>query len=350
MELFIRLDSFLARDFHHIGEPLLARCAELDGQRLYLTGATGFFGKSLLALLALLYQRGVRFEVTALSRDPQAFLAAQPWCRVPWLRLCQGDVRNPWPADGHYNLLLHAATDTATRAQRDKLALFNGVLSGTQNALDFCAAHGVPRLLLTGSGAQFGALPAEYALTGVPDDSLLGCDPTQPGSAYGEAKRVAEWLASLHAQRHGTAVIYTRCFAFVGPGLDLEGHFAIGNFIRDAMAKRPITLQSAGLALRSYLYSADLAVWLLLLLLEAPAGTRVNVGADRAVSVKDLADKVREVLRPELPVQLGPAGPAESRQIYLPAIDVARRLGLNVWTPLESAILRTAEWHGWRSA
>lgn len=339
------LADFLAQDFARLGEPLLQRCAALEGRQLYLTGATGFFGKHLLALLAWLHQRGLHFEVTALSRHPERFAAQHPWSkRQSWLKVLAGDVRQPWPGHGPHDLLLHAATDTAASAHLNKQTVLDDLLASAQQMVAFCERAGVQRLLLTGSGAQFGAIPGAWADTGVPDDAAIACDPTQPGSAYGEGKRLTELLAALHAQRHGTAVIHTRCFAFVGPGLALDGHFAIGNFIRDALAGQPIRLSSAGQALRSYLYGADLALWLLLLLLEAPGGTRLNVGSDAGLRVLELAHQVRQALRPDLLVEVGPTRPGEERPCYLPAIDQARALGLAVWTPLPLAIQRTAEW------
>lgn len=332
--------AFLAEDFERLSAaaPPLA----LDGQRLMLSGATGFFGKNLLALLAWLHGRGQRFEVVGLSRDPQRFFTLEPWAaRLPWLRLLPGDVREPWPGEGRFDALLHAATDTHASAHTDLQAVFDDVIAGTRQALAFAAAHGVRRLLLTGSGAQYGALPAGA----VDEDHALACDPTQPGSAYGEAKRVAELLAALHAQRHGAEIIPTRCFAFVGPGLDLHGHFAIGNFIRDALAGGPLKLSSDGQAVRSYLYGADLAWWLLHLLLAAPGGQAVNVGSDQGLSVAELAVLTRDQLCPAAAVQLGPARPGEARRHYLPAIQRARALGLTPWTGLDLALRRTGQWH-----
>lgn len=335
------LAAFLADDFDRLA-PLAPALDALDGQRLYLSGATGFFGKHMLALLAWLHGRGLRFEVQGLSREPQRFFTAEPWAaRLPWLRLLPGDARQPWPGNDPVDLLLHAATDTHASAHVDPQAVFDDALAGTRQALAFAATRGVRRLLLTGSGAQYGALPAGP----VAENAMLACDPTQPGSAYGEAKRVAELLAALHAQRHGTEIIPTRCFAFVGPGLDLHGHFAIGNFIRDALAGGPLKLASDGQAVRSYLYGADLAWWLLHLLATAPRGQAVNVGSDHGLSIADLARRVRDGLCPSAEVVLGAPQPGHARHHYLPDIGRARALGLNDWTSLDVALARTARWH-----
>lgn len=335
------LAAFLADDFDRIA-PQAPALQALDGQRLFISGATGFFGQQLLALLAWLHGQGLRVEVVGLSRDPPRFFAAHPWAAsLPWLQLLPGDARDTWPGEGRCDLLLHAATDTHARAHADPQAVFDDSLAGTRQALAFAADHGVRRLLLTGSGAQYGALPADA----IDESTPLACDPASPGSAYGEAKRVAELLAVMHAQRHGATAVLTRCFAFVGPGLDLHGHFAIGNFIRDALAGGPLRLSSAGEAVRSYLYGADLAWWLLHLLVAGPGARPVNVGSDAPVTVADLARTTRDLLCPAAQVSLGPAQPDQPRQRYLPHIGRARQLGLDVWTPLPLALTRTGAWH-----
>jgi len=315
--------------------------AGLDGRHLLLTGATGFFGRWLLALLHELQRQGTAIRVTAVSRQPAHFLSRHPAYRdCPWLDWVAGDVRSLPGFSGKLDLVLHAATDTSRAAGERPLELFDSIVGGSRRVLELATEHGARRVLLTGSGAQYGALTPGQPVV---ESSLLACDSSCADNGYGEAKRAQEMLAVLHAQRSKMDVVLTRCFAFSGPGLPLDGHFAMGNLVRDAIHGQAIVLQSAGEAVRSYLDGADLAAWLLFLLLHGEAGRAYNVGSDQALSVAELARRVIARLAPGKPLHtLGaPGGP---RSYYVPAIHRARSLGLLPWTSLDQSIDRMGQW------
>ena len=335
------LIDFLREDFERLPSTVWAPLAALNGQRVFLTGGTGFFGRHLLALWCVLRERGVQAEVTVASRDPAAFLRAWPeFDGHPWLRLVPSDLRRVPPCTGPYELMIHAATDTHASAHQDPSQVWRGMMHTSQVVLEAAQAWGVQRLLLTGSGAQYGRMGPE----GVTDDALQACDPLLPGSAYGEAKRASELMAMLQAAATGMTVVPTRCFAFAGPSLDLQGHFAIGNFVRDACAGQPIRIQSGGTALRSYLYGADLAVWLTHLLLHGEHGRPVNVGGDTPVSIRELAETVSQALSPGLPPQvLGQDAPG-TRSVYFPQTARAAQHGLQAWTSLALSVRRMGQW------
>jgi dTDP-glucose 4,6-dehydratase len=139
-----------------------------------------------------------------------------------------------------------------------------------------------------------------------------------------------------------------RCFAFVGPHLPLDAHFAIGNFIRDTLRGGPIEIRGDGSQKRSYLYAADLAIWLWTLLFQGPSGQAFNVGSEDAISIRDLAQAVVAELDPRVKVNVAkePTEGAEVQQ-YVPSTEKSRQqLGLMQHVELSEAIRRTAAWYG----
>ena len=255
----------------------------------------------------------------------------------------RGDVRYFEFPKGGYTHVVHAATDTSASADRDAAMLIDTIVGGTARVLEFAASAGVSRLLYVSSGAVYGPQPAD--LERIPESYSGACDPLDPRSAYGQAKRMAEQMCACAGAHGGIEPVIARAFAFVGPGLPLDAHFAIGNFIRDAVEDREIVVSGDGSPLRSYLYAGDLAAWLVTLLARGEAGQAYNVGSDEAINVGDLARKVAGLApggRSAVSIR-GAAAPNAHRSRYIPAIERARALGLDVWTPLDEAIRRTMD-------
>jgi nucleoside-diphosphate-sugar epimerase len=153
-------------------------------------------------------------------------------------------------------------------------------------------------------------------------------------------------LCALHADAHLQPTI-ARCFAFVGPYLPLDAHFAVGNFIRDGLQGGPIRISGDGTPYRSYLYAADLAIWLWTILLRGQSMRPYNVGSAQALTVEELAHVVADAFAPAVPIDVPRAATAGvSAQQYVPAVTRAEtELGLRLTVPLAEAIHRTVGWH-----
>lgn len=295
----------------------------LRGGRLLLTGGTGFFGSWLAQTFARANQ--------ALKLDARAVVLARRASASAPLKSVEpfdGDVRGPKLPQGPFTHVIHAAAESS--AQLPPLEMASVIVDGTRKVLELSKGA---RFLFVSSGAVYGAQEVER----VDETAATGPDPLQPRNAYAEAKRLAElWcVATLPA-------VIARAFAFVGPGLPLDAHFAIGNFIGDGLAKRPIVVKGDGTTVRSYLYASELATWLWTLLLKGEPGRAYNVGSEEAVSVRELATRVGAHFG--VPVEIrGTPGARIDR--YVPSTRRAREeLGLAQRVSLDDAIARTARW------
>ena len=343
-------------DLDHILRHTHGLWEELRGERILVTGGTGFFGCWLLeSFLHANRELGLNAQATVLTRDAKAFGKKAPHLASERaITLLEGDVRGfEFPREQHA-FVIHAATDSGGKqAEGGPLELALTIADGTRRALDFSRSRGTRKFLLTSSGAVYGKQPPE--IVHLAETFTGGPDPLLASSGYGESKRFAEQLcAAASSDRPELECKIARCFAFVGPHLPLDAHFAIGNFIRDAMEGRPIRIAGDGTPCRSYLYAADLAIWLWTMLFRAPALKAFNVGSDESISIADLARATAEALRPGLEIVVAgapdPSGPVELRPVsrYVPSTQRANdELGLKTLVDLNDAIRRTAAWHGY---
>lgn len=314
---------------------------------LFLTGGTGFFGKCLLRTIAQLNDtENLNCEVVVLSRHPDQFRRNYPsLANHAWLSFVQGDIESfEYRPDTQFTHMIHAATDTSASSIENPIRWFDQIVGGTRHALEFALTRKIPKFLLTSSGAVYGPQPAD--VDNVPETYLGAPDISDINSTYGIAKRAAEQLCTIYYHQYGIETKVARCFAFVGEYLSLDGHFAIGNLIRDALHSDAIRVKGDGSPLRSYLYGDDLAIWLLTILEKGTPSYPYNVGSDVTVSIAELANIVRDVVAPEKRVIIEKSrsdyGP---RSRYVPDISRARDgLALDAWTTLHDAIRRTAQY------
>ncbi len=325
----------------------------LRGARLFITGGTGFFGHWLLE--TLLYARrelALDLEATVLTRDPNRFRETAPHiAEDPAIRLLEGDVRSfAFPQEPHTHVL-HAATDSGGKqAEQPAWELAENILDGTRRVLQFARSTGAQRLLYISTGAVYGRSTTSAH---TPETYLGAPDPLQLASSYDESKRMAEHLCVAYAHNSPLEPVIARCFAFVGPHLPLDAHFAIGNFIGAALRREPIHIRGDGTPRRSWLYMSDLAVWLWTLLVQGAPNRAYNVGSDEGYTIAEAARLTAATLVPDgngntsLQIQIDQTpDPAAVLNSYVPSIDRARdEIGLHVRVPLREALQRTARWH-----
>ena len=341
-------EALVAEDCRRVVEASRADLEGLRGRRLLLTGGTGFFGTWLLEALAVANELlGLDCEVLVLTRDPSRFARKAPHLAGHRaFRFIEGDVRALEPLDQPVHAVIHAATDASAKVNSEApLEMISTIVDGTRRVLDVARAAGARRVLFVSSGGVYGRQPPE--LERLSEEFMGGPDPTSPANAYHEAKRLAELWCATYAKVYGLEVPLARCFAFVGPHLPLDAHFAIGNFIGDVLAGRTIVIKGDGTPRRSYQYAADLVRWLFAILARGTSGRAYNVGSDAGLSIAELARVVAAESGTPSQVEVrGRPVPGAKPEAYVPAVDRARReLGLENAVDLPEAIRRTLAWH-----
>jgi len=335
--------------FDHDLEAIVA-AAEADletlrGARVFVTGGTGFVGTWMLAALRHADRRlGLDLNVAVLTRNPTGFAARQPDL-ADWAALIAGDVTEVPPLPD-VDAVIHAATPASAAFNDTNPDLMRTtIVAGMESVLAAIGPRPDVPMLFTSSGAVYGPQPLE--LEQLPETHEPEPGAIEPRNAYALGKRDAEAIAIAAADSGGPSLRLARLFAFAGPLLPLDAHFAIGNFIGDAVAGRTIHIAGDGTAVRSYLYAGDMVVQLLGVLTRATPSRAYNVGADQAIDIADLAHLVADVIDPTCTVEIAGraqgALPTSAGSRYVPSIERMRHeLKIEPTVSLAEAIARSA--------
>ncbi|TKZ30920.1 NAD-dependent epimerase/dehydratase family protein [Brachyspira catarrhinii] len=276
------INSIILEDVQFVFNQLkiLTDLSKLDNSSILITGGTGLFGKSILNFL-LYARKYYNFDITILTRNKYNFLFNYPQYSTDFIHFINGDIRD-FNCDKEYDYIIHAATPASENLEKENPSeMYSIILDGTKNIINIASRMSVKKLLFTSSGAVYGE---QYEAIKSFKETYYG----YPITYYGKAKKISEELFL----ESGINVSIARCFAFVGPYLNLDIHFAVGNFIRDVIHNKNIIIRGDGRPLRSYLYTADLVIWLFVMLLNSNDKSIYNVGSSYEVSIYDLAKKV----------------------------------------------------------
>lgn len=340
----------LAQDLDQILAHTESHWDELRGERLFVTGGTGFFGKWLLESFIQANERlNLKAKAVVLTRN-----AGRLRCEAPHLaenehiRFHQGNVRDFLFPAGNFSHVIHAATTSADETFKNEqpLAKYETVADGTRRTLEFAAQCKARKFLLTSTGGAYGPQPDDLAL--ISEEFGGAPDITRPvSSALGEAKRAAELLTRIYGETCGFEAKIGRCFTFIGPYLQLDIHYAVGNFIRDALRGGPIIVRGDGSPVRSFLYASDLMIWLWTLLFKGEAGRLYNVGSEREISIGQLASLVANKIGTSVIFENDKCAlPTSSSSRYVPSVKrITSELGVRELIGVEEAIDRTLSFY-----
>ena len=334
-------------DLEHVLEHTRELWSEASGKSFFITGGTGFFGMWLLESFAHINdQLALGMRATILTRDPAAFAQKAPHLTARHdLQFIQGDICSfPFP-EGHFDYIIHAASDLSGTQSQNPVSFIESTLNGCRRVVKLACDRGAKRFLFASSGAVYG--PMTEGRKHLHENASVSAMPLQSRSAYMEAKRLGELICSMECENHGVTATIARGFAFMGPYLPLDSHLAAPTFLQAALCGKEIVIQGHGQTVRSYLYGADLAIWLFTILLRGEHARPYNLGSDIPITISQLAESTAKACGSRAGIRiLGNLQPHETAEVYLPDINRAcTELGLGVFTPFEESLKRTVLYH-----
>ena len=189
-----------ACDIDHVLEHTRDLWALVRGKRIFLTGGTGFVGTWLLdSFLSANEQLDLRAYIVVLSRDPDAFLRRAPqFAKSSALDFIRGSSSDFAFPQGEFSHIVHAATEQRQSLSASyPLGPFDENVAGTRRVLEFARHCSAKRVLLTSSGAVYGAQPPDVKQ--VDEGDQFGPLTMDVAAAYGHSKRVSEFTGAAYS-------------------------------------------------------------------------------------------------------------------------------------------------------
>lgn len=336
-----------AADLDAIAQAGMKDFTQLAGAHIYMTGCTAFLGIWLIdALLFANTVYALDLRLTVLTRDAQRLLCTMPHlAKHSHCTLLQGSAMDSRIApEGAVTHIIHGANLINDNSPGWPLAHMSTALIGVRNVLELARRHVGTSMLFLSSGAVYDSgaktCVVPFSEAEVDADSYL-----HEHRVYATSKYMTEMLLAAFGREHDIRIPIARCFTFMGAHMPLHGRQALGNFCNDVLHGRDITIQSSGVALRSYMYAADMARWLVALLVRGRHGTPYNVGSDVPLSIRELAEALIGVSGTSLQVHvLGKTTRGNAPDQYIP--DTARsrqELNLDIEIMFMEGLKRTWE-------
>ncbi len=271
-------------------------------RRCLVTGGAGFIGSHLTDLL--LARADHVTVIDDLSTGRRINLPASH----PRMRFIEGDLEQTLaalPSSEHFDEIYHLAAAVGVKLVLDDPVRAIETNVGQTSAVLRFAAHrsGIPILIASSSEVYGKGTHSTFR----EDDDVSYGPTTALRWSYACSKALDEYLALAYHARRGLAGVVVRFFNTVGPRQVGEYGMVLPRFVEAALDARPLEVFGDGTQSRCFCDVRDVVTVLPTLLRSTASHGRVfNVGSDRSISIRDLAETVVRELGSRSPIVLVP--------------------------------------------
>lgn len=283
------MNQILIEDFKYI-----AQCKidweTLRHKTILITGANGFLPSYIVELLFFLNdQKKLEIKIIGVSRNKKKALARfKDELKRKDFRLLIHDISEPFNFKKKIDFIIHAASQASPRFyETDPVGTLKPNVLGTYHILEYARKKGVEGILFISAGETYGSIMTP----GKTDEKTYGSlDPASVRSCYAESKRMTETMAVSWHHQYGIPAKIVRLYHTYGPGIKLDDGRVFADFIKNIVQNENIVMKSRGVAVRSFIYIADVISAFFTVLLKGKNGEAYNVANEKAtISIKEFA-------------------------------------------------------------
>jgi len=334
--------QLLEEDVISVENILGAQSDALYRKRIVIFGGTGFLGTWLSTTLGFLNQRkGLSIEIKIVTRNQKEARRRFPNLNLGGIEFTEWDLRDPHTIElDEFDIAINGPTPSTIRGLGGERELTHCPSRSAAEAIAKSALkyQNQPLVINLSSGAV-------YKKSRSVDRALKESDPLldEGGTVYEKDKLISE--SYLRKCELDDLVVLTnlRLFAFFGPLLPINEHFAIGNFLQYALSNRPIIMSGNASTKRSYLYPVDF-VTIVLRFASIKLSGNFNVGGSKVVTMYELAEQIGRAINGT--IREFKSNQSELPNFYFPNTNVLiETIGRFETITLEEGLVRWINWH-----
>lgn len=181
------------------------------------------------------------------------------------------------------------------------------------------------------------------------EDTIWNGMPKQNDRIPGIAKRIGEIQGEAYMLEYGwDAVRIVRPSNVYGPFDDfnpLRAQVIPALISRVLSGENPLRVWGDGSAIRDFVYSDDVAHWLLIAMENAPPCIPINIGSGKGVTIKEIVEIIMKYVPDPPDIEWDPTKPTGDPVRVLSIQRAERVLNYKVLTNIEDGIRETIDWY-----
>lgn len=267
--------------------------SQLDNKSIFITGGLGLICSTIVDVL-LVYGKVKKIYVGA--RNQEKF--QDRFGGFNKVEYIQYDALKKLNLDIQPDYIIHGAGLASPELYTSKpvetiLSNFDGVHA----LLEYAKNNKTQKLLYISSSEVYGKKSMKIPFK---EDAYGVINLDNIRNSYAVAKRASEMICKAYFSEYGVNTVIVRPGHIYGPSAHVTDKRVSSDFAFRAARGEKLEMKSSGLQERSYCYSIDCAVQILMALLNGKNGEAYNIGNNEGTTIREMAEVYAKIGEVEL--------------------------------------------------